>query len=189
MSTHYVDSGAQQFEKTLVGGGIDELNELKAFLFKENIRLELQRKEIEELKQEIIEERRRLQEESDEVHQKILSERKRLKQEELFYTKKLEILKNGFQSLEADRKALEAARKQFERDQLEFSGSVRRVQDLDSAAVLFQGVSSFMSLKKRYKDLLKIYHPDNMNGDHEMVLTINQMYEELKKSYENSKIV
>ncbi len=189
MSTHYVDYGTQQFEKNLVNGSPEELNELKAFLFKENIRLEMLKRELEELKQSVIEDRKRLHDESDEVHQKILSERKRLKQEEMFYEKKLDILKTGFQSLEADRKALEIAKKQFERDRVEFTGSVRRMRDEESAAVLFQGVTNFMSLKKRYKDLLKIFHPDNMNGSHEMVLTINQMYEDLKKSYENSKII
>ncbi len=189
MATIVVDEESQQFEKTLIDGTPDELNELKSFLFKENIRLEMQKKELEELKQSIIEDRNRLMEESREINQKIVVERKRLKQEEMFFSKKMDILTNGFQSLEADRKALENARKQFERERDSYAGAVRRYQNDEAVEILFQGVTNYMSLKKRYKDLLKIYHPDNMNGDHDMVLSINQMYEELKKSYENSKIV
>ena len=50
--------------------------------------------------------------------------------------------------------------------------------------MLFRGVNSFLALKKRYKDLIKMYHPDNVAGDHEMVQLINREYEELKKGYE-----
>ncbi len=50
---------------------------------------------------------------------------------------------------------------------------------LDDADVLFAGVNSPMALKKRYRDLLKIYHPDNVAGDSRVVLVINQEYERL----------
>ena len=63
------------------------------------------------------------------------------------------------------------------------------MQSNEFAINLFMGVNSYLGLKKRYKDLLKIFHPDNMNGDHEMILAINQVYDDLKKNYESSKIV
>lgn len=189
MATVYVDEESQEFEKILIDGTLDELSELKSFLFKENIRIELQKKELEELRASVIADRKRLHEESREVNQKIVVERKRLKDEELFFSKKMDILKNGFQSLEADRKALENAKKQFEAERLSFSSRAKRIESEENVSVLFQGVNNYMSLKKRYKDLLKIYHPDNMNGDNEMVLTINQIYDDLKKTYENSKVV
>ena len=52
------------------------------------------------------------------------------------------------------------------------------------AEMLFQGVNSQLALKKRYRDLLKMFHPDNVAGDAEMALVINRIYEELKRSYE-----
>lgn len=191
MATYEVNEESQEFERILVEGSLDELNELKSFLFKENIRIEMEKKELSDLKNKIFEDRERLRQESDDINREIVTQRSRLKQEELFFEKKMDILRNGFESLEADKRALDKARKQFEADRVSLGSSVKHLKNEEVAVFLFQGVNSYLSLKKRYKDLLKIFHPDNMAGDHEMVLTINQIYEELKKSYENngSKII
>lgn len=186
MATYKIDQESNKFEETLVSGSLDELNELKAFLFKENIRIEMEKRELEELKNKVIEDRERLRNESDEVNNKIVVERKRLKQEEMFFDKKMAILKNGFEALEADRKALQKARKEFEYEKAGYSKKQSFTSNIEECILLFRGVNSLLSLKKRYKDLLKIFHPDNMSGDHEMVLMINQVYEKLKKNYENS---
>lgn len=185
MATKEVNEESLRFMDKMLNGDMDELNELKAFLFKENIRIESERASLLELQQKVFEDRERLRRESDDVNRQIVKERQRLKDEELFFDKKMEILKNGFAALESDRKALENARRMFE---YERSSSSRVIND-DFTATMFKGVNSLLSLKKRYKDLLKIFHPDNMGGDHEMVLVINQTYEELKKNYESSKIV
>lgn len=179
----------QEFIDILINGTEDELQQLKAFLFKENIRLELERKELEELKMRVFQDRERLRIESDEVNQHIVIERKRLKEEQQFFEKKMDILRNGFEALEADRKALKDAKREFEYDKADFSGSIKKLQNQDFVVYMFQGVNNILSLKKRYKDLLKIFHPDNMGGDHEMVLAINSVYEELKKNYDSSKII
>ncbi len=186
MATYEVNEESQEFERVLVEGSLDELNELKAFLFKENIRIEMEKKELSDLRNKIFEDREKLRQESDDINRQIVTQRSRLKQDELFFEKKMDILRNGFESLEADKKALDKARKQFESDKLTVGNSVKKIKNEEVAIFLFQGVNSYLSLKKRYKDLLKIFHPDNMAGDHDMVLTINQIYEELKKNYENS---
>lgn len=49
--------------------------------------------------------------------------------------------------------------------------------------MFFVGVENTQSLKKRYKDLLKIYHPDNVAGDAETLLEINREYDKLKSIY------
>ena len=174
---------------TILYGSLDELNQLKAFLFKESIRLDMERKDIEELRDKTLKEREQLRIESDEVNQRIVIERKRLKDEQKFFDKKMNILKNGFEALEADRKAVKRAREQLEQDRAGFYEGRSHLQNEEAAALLFTGVNSYMGLKKRYKDLLKIFHPDNINGDSQMVLVINKLYEDLKKSYESSKIV
>ena len=46
----------------------------------------------------------------------------------------------------------------------------------------FSGVNTASSLKKRYKDLIKIFHPDNLSGDTVVIQKINREYQELKKS-------
>ena len=53
------------------------------------------------------------------------------------------------------------------------------------ATTFFRGVGSELALKKRYKDLLKIYHPDNMCGDTDTVQRINQEFASLKRRYDN----
>ena len=50
-------------------------------------------------------------------------------------------------------------------------------------AMFFAGVSSEQALKKRYKDLIKIYHPDNLGGDNGMIQEINREYDRLKQRY------
>ena len=53
--------------------------------------------------------------------------------------------------------------------------------DFDSiACVLFAGVTNQGTLKKRYKDLVKIYHPDNMCGDERLSRAINKEYQRRK---------
>lgn len=177
----------QEFEKTLVDGGKDELNDLKAWLFKENIRLQMERSELKRMEDKLIKERQQFQSEMTEVNHRLVIERKRLKQDEAFFDKKMEILKSGFAQLEAERRKIERDRLMLEADRNAHLSYTRQEKSLDMAEMLFQGVNSHLALKKRYKDLIKMFHPDNIAGDHEMVLIINRIYEELKQDYEMGK--
>lgn len=147
----------QEFEKTLAKTDADEkaLNELKEWLFKENVRIQM--------------------------------ERKRLKQEEAFFEKKMDILKSGFAQLDLERKKVERDKLMLEAEKNVHINYSRQEKNIDVAEMLFQGVNSHLALKKRYKDLIKMFHPDNIAGDHEMVLVINKIYEELKQDYEMGK--
>lgn len=115
---------------------------------------------------------------------RLLSERSRLKQEESFFDQKMEILKGGFTQLEAERRELEKNRLMLEAEKKVYKDSVKQNREVDLAEILFQGVKSPLALKKRYRDLIKIFHPDNIAGDHEMVLRINKIYEELRMDYD-----
>lgn len=115
---------------------------------------------------------------------RLLSERSRLKQEESFFDQKMEILKGGFAQLEAERRELEKNRLMLEAEKKVYKDSVKQNREMDLAEILFQGVKSPLALKKRYRDLIKIFHPDNIAGDHEMVLRINKIYEELRMDYD-----
>ena len=53
-------------------------------------------------------------------------------------------------------------------------------------SIYFTGVDSLESLKKRYHDLIKIYHPDNQNGDNTISQQIQKEYERLLKEYEDN---
>jgi curved DNA-binding protein CbpA len=52
-----------------------------------------------------------------------------------------------------------------------------------NVSVFFKGVNDTESLRKRYKALQKIYHPDNMHGDSALITAINEEYEKLKRFY------
>ena len=44
----------------------------------------------------------------------------------------------------------------------------------------FQGCDTLESLNKRYKDLVKVYHPDSGNGNDKVFIEIKNEYEQLK---------
>ena len=187
-----------EFEKVLVHGSEEELNELKSWLFRENIRLDMVRLELEEERkrleeesakraeeldqkmQSFIKERDQFREEMNLLHQRSSQERQRLKQEAQFFDKKMEILKNGFAELERDRKELER-----EKIRLRSQAEVYREMSYPSSQIelLFYGADTLMLLKKRYKDLVKIFHPDNVAGDSALFKQITEMYEQLQVQY------
>lgn len=181
------DMEEQEFEAKLVSGEQDELDELKAWLFEENIRLEVERKELKHLEDKFLSEKTSFQKERDEINRRLVVEKQRLKQDELFFEKKMEILKNGFAQLEAERRKLEHQKIELEAERNAHQSTVRQDRGMEIAEMLFQGVNSHLALKKRYRDLIKMFHPDNIAGDHEMVLVINRIYEELKQDYEMGK--
>lgn len=178
------DKPEQAFEKTLVEGSREELEELKSWLFKENIRLEMERNELKKMEEKFLKERQQFQTEMTQVNRKLVIERQRLKQDEAFFNKKMDILKNGFAQLDIERKKVERDRINVEAQKNAQESYHRQTKNTEAAELLFQGVRNQLALKKRYKDLLKMFHPDNIAGDHEMVLIINSIYEELKRDYE-----
>lgn len=158
-----------------------ELNQLKVFLFKENIRTQTEKKELKDLYDKFLTEKIQFQEEMKLLNSKVLAERTRLKEENLFFDKKMQILKDGFCQLDMDRR-------QFEREKTKYQNEKRAQRYSDcsdfGSSYFFKGVNGPLGLKKRYKDLIKIFHPDNMCGDGESLVRINEEYERLKRSFE-----
>lgn len=158
-----------------------ELRALKLWLFGENVRVQAEQKKLLEMKNHFLKERVQFQEEMKMLNQKVTAARQRLRQDEQFFDKKMEILKNGFSQLEADRKAFEKEKAAFHRHKEDEERKSSRHFLLDEREVFFAGVKNQLALRKRYKDLLKIYHPDNLAGDKEMMQIISKEYEQLKK--------
>ncbi len=164
----------------------EELNNLKVWLFKENVRVQTEMKELTDYREKLLKERSQFRDEIDMLSHKIVLEKKRLKEDKMFFDKKMEILTDGFRRLEADRTIFEKEKKRFEteknyyrREERESSGTY-----IDSVTNFFKGVNGPLTLKKRYRDLLKIFHPDNLCGDMGIVQLINKEYERLKKEFE-----
>ena len=159
-----------------------ELQKMKIWLFSENVRIAAERKRLKEMEEQIIKDRQAFQEEMQALNRTILSSQKRLKQDEMFFEKKMQILENGFAELESDRKKLEREKEMFRLEQKNAEMKSMESRNVyNGLDVLFAGVNNPLALKKRYRDLIKIYHPDNIAGDKGVVLYINQEYERLSK--------
>lgn len=164
----------------------DSLQELKAWLFRENIRLATAAAELEGKQAKFDEEKQRFQEEMKALNRKMTNEQRRIKKDHQLVEEKLEIIKEGFQKLDMDRRRLdkEWARLIAEKEFMEEHGLY---DGLPEVSVFFHGVKNPLTLKKRYKDLTKIFHPDNLAGDTEIIQKINREYESLKREFEKTK--
>ena len=157
-----------------------ELTDLKKFLFEERIRVIQEKEEQKEVYEKFLKERLVFQEEMKALNKKVLAERKRLKDESSFFDKKLQILQNGFLQLDMDRKKFEREKKQYEEQRRNGYTNTSSYYK-GSVPDFFRGVNNVLGLKKRYRDLLKIFHPDNLCGDGETVLEINRQYDTMRK--------
>lgn len=110
----------------------------------------------------------------------------------LLLKKQLENQKNLFdqkwQILEKETRQLALDKEKFNREKLMYKDKVyrearRSMSNAENVKIFFKGVNDTDSLKKRYKALLKIYHPDNMNGDNDLLLAIQEEYEKLSRFY------
>lgn len=155
---------------------IDELKEAKLWLFQEYIRLQNEWKELDCARERFMDEQMRMSRELYVQNQYVIQEQKRLKEENLFFEKKMAILMDGFRQLDEDRRAFEDKRKELEertsRSQESYGGSLMD----ETVRLLFRGAGNPLALRKRYKDLVKIFHPDNLFGDEELAQSINREY-------------
>lgn len=163
-------TGSEEFAQ------MDE-NQQKKWLFKEQIRLQ-------ELNRSLEDERKLI-----EIQKGMLQ---RQQSKSLLLKKQLESQKNLFDQkwllLEKETRQLSLDKEKFNREKLIYKDKVyrearRSMANAENVKIFFKGVVDTDSLKKRYKALLKIYHPDNMNGDNELLQAINTEYERLLRFY------
>ena len=147
----------------------EELRKIKMWLFQENIRIQNEKNDLEARRDKLIQDKVRFRDEMNALNQKMVIEQKRIREENLFFDKKLEILQEGFKKLEIDRKNFEKEKR------------LSVIQSNDSISILFRNTNNSISLKKRYRELLKIYHPDNICGDAELVQLINKEFNKRKQ--------
>ena len=164
---------------------VDELKKAKLWLFQENIRIQNEKNAIDEMQDKFIQEKAKYRKDIDALNHRLLVEQKRLKDESLLFEKKMDILREGFRKLEEDRKKFDRDKKLYEtnRSYDTYSSSKRYINLEEFVGVLFRNTNSLLSLRKRYKDLMKIFHPDNNSGDAELVQLINKEFARRKEEY------
>ncbi len=173
----------RNIEEILLNGTEDELAQLRLWLFKESVRLENQESALCERYERLERDEMSFKEKMDAAEKKLETATRKLNNEKALFEQRLRILNNGFDQLNADKKKLESEFIRLEREK-----AYQRQDEYDALDLLFRGVNSPLNLKKRYKDLMKMFHPDNISGDAEMVQLINAEYTALCRQFDISMI-
>ena len=159
-----------------------DLSDIKEWFFAENIRLSEERDKLEEDRRAFEREKNAAM---DELNGKIIKTElqfRQLEERNKLVTEQLEYIQQEYKRIEADRKNVEEERETFEKIK-KFRRPAQNTVTYVGTELLFKGVKDENSMKKRYRDLLKIFHPDNLSGDTTIIQNINKEYEALKKIY------
>lgn len=164
----------------------DPVDELKHWLFLENVKLNQQRQQIENERFELKCERDNLEREKEQRERELEAREKKLKREKDLFDKQWKVVERELVRMakDRDRMAKERAYIQREKDELKKMRLAAPSELTVRSGTFFLGVSTLSGLKKRYRDLMKIYHPDNDNGDEGTVRFINIEYEKLKEKFQ-----
>lgn len=168
---------------------IDDMKKAKVWMFQEQVRIQARKDELNEQSHKLAVEREAIERERNALKRKIEAENKRFQDNELLVAKKLKIIENAYRQMETDRKALESERLNFEYEKNNYrkQNTTAQIIAFDQYAledsVFFRGIDNQLALRKRYRELLKIYHPDNSCGDTKTLQRIQKEYEAIKKEY------
>lgn len=142
--------------------------------------LENERKALEE-------ERRTLERERREFTRRVEIEDRRLEQQQKLFDMKFKILEEELVKLASEKEKVQKQKAFYRRvsDFTSYSSSPqsKTSDNIVKGDMFFSGVDSKQSIKKRYKDLIKIYHPDNLDGDKDTIQEINSEYHKLCAMY------
>lgn len=153
-----------------------DIEKEKAELKDEREQLEAERKRIEDERRALEDEKRKIDLERDDLKRRTEIENARLERENSLFEMKWRLMEEEIVRLEKEKLEVAQLRE-------EYTPTVS-IQGLEyRSSVLFSGVSNELELKKRYKDLMKIFHPDNVAGDDATVCKINDEYEQLKNEF------
>lgn len=167
-----------------VNAAADDRNEVfRQWQFKETVELEHQKQKLKEERRQLEQERYEFEKEKQEFEVNKRIEDKRAEHEKRLFDMKWRVLEGELKKLAAEKEQIEKQR-DFYRLVTEYGAEGYHSSKVLKGELFFSGVDSEDALKKRYKDLIKIYHPDNLNGDKDTIQEINMEYEKMKSLYE-----
>ncbi len=152
--------------------------------FNETVEIARNKQALEEERREVAELRRQLEKEQEEFQRRVEWEEQRMKREKELFEMKLRILEEELQKFANDKQKFEQQKAFFDRVNEYESKSAVQQTNVVRGEMFFIGVENKSSLKKRYKDLIKIYHPDNAAGDTLTIQEINDEYQKLSMALE-----
>ena len=178
-----------------VADGVESAKEaFEKWCFKNVVEIEHERQLVNEQREALEKEKEDLKWERVEFEKNRESRKKLMAAEDRVFEMKLNVLKQEYTKLAAEKQYLEKQKRAFNGgyQQSRTTGNTgantgstahTRTGTAKYGTVFFGGVFDEATLKKRYKDLMKIYHPDNLSGDTGVLQEINCEYDIMKKSY------
>lgn len=141
---------------------------------------------LEEERRALEEQRRSLERERREFSHWVEIEDRRLEQQQKLFDMKFKILEEELVKLATEKEQVKKQKAFYQRvSDFTVHTNERRSGQVVKGEMFFSGVGNKQSLKKRYKDLIKIYHPDNLDGDKNTIQEINSEYHKLCAMYES----
>lgn len=132
------------------------------------------------------EQRRILERERQEFIRHVEIEDRRLEAQQQLFDMKFKILEEELVKLANERESFEKKKQFYEQvNSFDANQTVSNASrdNIINGEVFFSEVGSKQSLRKRYKDLIKIYHPDNLDGDNDTIQEINREYDHLSRVF------
>lgn len=138
---------------------------------------------LEEERLDIARQRQKLEWDKKEFTKHVEIEDRRLEQQQRLFDMKFRILEEELIKLASEKQHVEKQREFYKKVNDYQQRKPEKPQNVVKGEMFFTGVGNKQSLKKRYKDLIKIYHPDNLDGDHDTIQEINREYDHLSKVF------
>ncbi|MCR5272143.1 MAG: hypothetical protein K6E13_04070 [Lachnospiraceae bacterium] len=152
----------------------EKKDDFRKWCFHETVRIERDKQELKEMKSKFEQEKKAFYDEKVTYESKQRIEKARFENESHIFDMKLKILEDELRKMAAEREELKREREYTEM-------KVSEAKNVGNY-VFFAGVYTEDALKKRYKNLMKIYHPDNLDGDEATLLAIQEEYERILKA-------
>ncbi len=154
-------------------------HEFEMWRVQETERLESKKQNLRRETRQMEQERMQLNIEKAHFHRQQEFEETKKKHEEHLLEMKRQILEGELYKLAEEKKQFEQKKNFYDQVDAYQKDDIRTRPASVHGAMFFAGVNNQSSLKKRYKDLLKIYHPDNKCGDTDAIQEINREYQRL----------
>ena len=133
-----------------------------------------------EERKEFEQQKREFERERNAFMRHVESQNKHFEQQNYLFETKFRILEEEMMKLAEERAEVEKKKAFYEMVD-EFHAKQKALPDFQLGEIFFRGVETQQSLKKRYKALVKIYHPDNIGGDESLVTEINKEFDHLSQ--------
>ena len=164
----------------------DEVMEFQHWFFKKTIEIEQATRKLEDEKKRLQMRREKLERERKDFCRQREADARFRAQEEYVLQMKQQVLEDELRKLADEKQHMERKREFYDRVrqfQQKQEPTAPKNRSIVKGELFFIGVQSEIALKKRYKDLVRIYHPDNICGDTETLQEINREYDRLRTAF------